>query len=78
MEQLKYDGNNERMACRFCYFFMMRRNGDGGDCRFHAPRPDGEGSMAIWPEVMSEDWCGSYLRANEAELMNRDRARNAD
>ena len=70
--------SDEGFGCFNCKFFEVdSRCNDFGDCRRHAPqmlgtvlryKSDEEDVMqsgfrnAVWPEVITEHWCGEWQR----------------
>jgi hypothetical protein len=59
-----------RSSCHGCRFWqLLATNPIQGECRRHAPSPDGSASvhpMAAWPVTNSHDWCGEF--AERAQL----------
>jgi hypothetical protein len=49
------------MQCETCVFFQAATT----QCRRHAPKAEGDSTVAVWPTVAAADWCGEY-KAKEA------------
>lgn len=48
-----------KMKCEDCFFYQREQDW-AGECRRHAPRPQLDCEIAVWPIVKADDWCGEY------------------
>lgn len=65
-----------RPGCANCAFAIMSVDGAtnkpaGFECRRYAPQP---GTIAAWPPVRPDDWCGQYM--SRREFHENERTRN--
>ena len=64
----------DEISCRSCRFFDFqgdsRKEVDLGECRRMAPTP-GKKSMASWPSVTWDTWCGEWVSGISNEDMVR-------
>jgi hypothetical protein len=57
-------------SCETCWFYRELKE-NFGVCRKNSPKPEsiidpdeeGHGVIAMWPQVMPDDWCGDHLPA---------------
>ena len=75
----------EEKKCRSCRFYFFgetidREYAARGQCRRNSPRP-GPGSIAQWPAVVWENWCGEWengVSQGDMVRMARDVGDNID
>ncbi|MDF1824208.1 MAG: hypothetical protein P1U68_06180 [Verrucomicrobiales bacterium] len=64
----------DEVSCRSCRFLAFegtsRSAATGGECRRHAPAA-GAGTLASWPTVSREGWCGEWESGISDEDMVR-------
>ena len=64
-------------CCANCRFHEWQDD-EHGACNRYAPKPGPSEAWALWPKVMSHDWCGEWAQAlSDDELFAEFLARNA-
>ena len=64
-------------CCANCRFHEWQDD-EHGTCNRYAPKPGPNEAWALWPKVMSHDWCGEWAQPlSDDELFAEFLARNA-
>lgn len=64
-------------CCANCRFHEWQDD-EHGTCNRYAPKPGPNEAWALWPKVMSRDWCGEWAQPlSDDELFAEFLARNA-